>query len=202
MAQKRDYYEVLGVSRTADPKEIKSSYRKLAMKYHPDRNQGDEDAEARFKEAAEAYEVLSDEQKRQLYDRGGFDGLKNSGFAGGNADLGDIFSQFGDIFSDLFGGGFGGGFGFGGGARGPGLSRYRGPRSGPQRVRSAASQVRSESGPQREQVELAHPPRVGGGAGERAPGVDAALGQLDLHVGTGHPHPPAARGGVGGSMRL
>lgn len=119
MAQKRDYYEVLGVSRTADPKEIKSSYRKLAMKYHPDRNQGDEDAEARFKEAAEAYEVLSDEQKRQLYDRGGFDGLKNSGFAGGNADLGDIFSQFGDIFSDLFGGGFGGGFGFGGGARGP-----------------------------------------------------------------------------------
>ena len=118
MSQKRDYYEVLGVSRTADPKEIKSAYRKLAMKYHPDRNPGDDAAEASFKEAAEAYEVLSDENKRHLYDRGGFDGLKNSGFAGGAADMGDIFSQFGDIFSDLFGGGFGGGFGFGG-ARGP-----------------------------------------------------------------------------------
>lgn len=116
MAQKRDYYEVLGVSHNAEAREIKSAYRKLAMKYHPDRNQGDESAEERFKEAAEAYEVLSDTQKRPLYDRGGFDGLKNSGFAGGSVDMNDIFSQFGDIFSDFFGGGFGGGFG---GARGP-----------------------------------------------------------------------------------
>ena len=117
MSAKRDYYDVLGVAREADARTIKSSYRKLAMQYHPDRNPDDPTAENKFKEAAEAYEVLSDSNKRHLYDRGGFEGLKNSGFAG-MSDLGDIFSQFGDIFADFFGGGFGGGFGFGG-ARGP-----------------------------------------------------------------------------------
>ena len=115
MAQKRDYYEVLGVARDADPKSIKSSYRKLALKYHPDRNPGDKEAEEMFKEAAEAYEVLSDDQKRAIYDRAGFDGLRTGGFNPNfTGDLGDIFSHFGDIFSEFFGGGFG----FGG-ARGP-----------------------------------------------------------------------------------
>lgn len=117
MSSKRDYYEVLQVARDADVRTIKSAYRKLAMQHHPDRNPGDETAEDKFKEAAEAYEVLSDEQKRSLYDRGGFEGLRGQGFSGFN-DLGDIFSQFGDIFADFFGGGFGGGFGFGG-QRGP-----------------------------------------------------------------------------------
>ena len=76
MSQRRDYYEVLGVAKDADLKTIKSSYRKLAMQHHPDRNPGDPSAEEKFKEAAEAYEVLSDTQKRSLYDRGGFDALK------------------------------------------------------------------------------------------------------------------------------
>lgn len=117
MAAQRDYYEVLGVPRDADPKAIKAAYRKLALKYHPDRNPDDASAEERFKEAAEAYEVLSDTQKRALYDRAGFDGLKSGGFNPGfSGDLGDIFSQFGDIFSELFGGG---GFGGRGGGRRP-----------------------------------------------------------------------------------
>lgn len=118
MAQ-RDYYEVLGVPRNADDRQIKVSYRKLAMKYHPDRNAGDREAEERFKEAAEAYEVLSDPQKRALYDRAGFDGLKSGGYSPFSGDLGDIFSQFGDIFSEFFGGQspFGGFGGFGGGPR-------------------------------------------------------------------------------------
>ena len=120
MAAKRDYYEVLGVARDADVRTIKSSYRKLALQYHPDRNPDNPEAEEKFKEAAEAYEVLSDDDKRRLYDRGGFEGLKNSGFAGGTGDLGDIFAQFGDIFAEFLGGNpFGGGFGFGGAARGP-----------------------------------------------------------------------------------
>ncbi|MEQ8279633.1 MAG: molecular chaperone DnaJ [Deltaproteobacteria bacterium] len=115
MSQKRDYYEVLGVARDADAATIKSAYRKLALKYHPDRNPDDPSAEDQFKEAAEAYEVLSDQGKRGLYDRAGFDGLRSGGFAPGfTGDIGDIFSHFGDIFADLFGGGaaFGGG-GFG-----------------------------------------------------------------------------------------
>lgn len=118
MSPKRDYYDVLGVARDADPKSIKQAYRKLAMKYHPDRNPGDKEAEERFKEAAEAYEVLADDQKRRLYDRGGFEGLRSSGFSGFSGDVGDIFSQFGDIFAEFFGGGGLGGFGFGGGGRG------------------------------------------------------------------------------------
>ncbi len=100
------YYEILSVSRDADGGIIKKAYRKLAMKYHPDRNPGDNAAEECFKEAAEAYEVLSDEQKRQVYDRFGHDGLKNSGYSGPR-NTGDIFSNINDIFGEMFG--FGGG---------------------------------------------------------------------------------------------
>ncbi len=98
----RDYYEILEVSRSASAEEIKKAYRKVAMKHHPDRNQGDKGAEDRFKEATEAYEVLGDLEKRKIYDRFGLDGLRDSGYSGpGNAN--DIFSNFGDIFGDLFG---------------------------------------------------------------------------------------------------
>ena len=119
MAEKRDYYEVLGVQKNATDDELKKAYRKLAIKYHPDRQQGKSDeekkaAEEKFKEAAEAYDVLSNKDKRARYDQFGFAGAQG-GFGGGGAGMSmdDIFSQFGDIF-----GGFGfGGFG-GGGARG------------------------------------------------------------------------------------
>jgi molecular chaperone DnaJ len=100
---KRDYYEVLGVSKNASEQEIKSSYRKLAMQYHPDRNPGDKQAEEKFKEAAEAYEVLSDSNRRTRYDRFGHEGLRGTGMHDFN-NVNDIFSMFGDIF-----GGFGGG---------------------------------------------------------------------------------------------
>ena len=115
---KRDYYEVLGVSRDIDGKELKKAYRKLAMKYHPDRNPDDKDAEAKFKEATEAYEILGDEQKRAAYDRYGHAGVDQNagagGFGGGGASFSDIF---GDVFGDIFGGAGGG----------------RGGRAGPQR---------------------------------------------------------------------
>lgn len=98
-----DYYEVLGVSRSISADGIKKAYRKLAMKYHPDRNPDDKDAEEKFKEATEAYEVLSDPQKREIYDTYGHEGLKSRGYHGpGNFE--DIFSSFGDIFGDIFGG--------------------------------------------------------------------------------------------------
>ncbi|HMK35599.1 MAG TPA: molecular chaperone DnaJ [Desulfomonilaceae bacterium] len=99
---KRDYYEVLGVERNASGDEIKKSYRKLALQYHPDRNPGDKAAEENFKEAAEAYEVLSDAEKKQLYDRFGHAGLQQTGFQGFR-DFDDIFSSFGDIFEEFFG---------------------------------------------------------------------------------------------------
>ncbi len=100
---RRDYYEVLDVERSATDKDIKKAYRKLAMDLHPDRNPSP-DAEERFKEASEAYEVLSDPQKRSLYDRAGFDGLRGAGFSGfQGVGVEDIFSSFGDIFGDLFG---------------------------------------------------------------------------------------------------
>lgn len=112
---KRDYYEVLGVDRNADEAAIKKAYRQSALKYHPDKNPGDKQAEEKFKEAAEAYEVLSNADKRAKYDRFGHDGLKNmgGGFSGGGMSMDDIFSQFGDIFENAFG--FGGFGGFGGG---------------------------------------------------------------------------------------
>lgn len=115
MSAKRDYYEVLGVQRDADARTIKTAYRKLALKYHPDRNPGDSEAEDRFKEAAEAYEVLSDDSKRALYDRAGHEGLRTGGYNPHFHDFGDIFSHFGDIFAEFFGGGAFGGFGGAGG---------------------------------------------------------------------------------------
>ena len=99
---KRCYYEILSVSRNATEEEIKKSYRRLAMQYHPDRNPGDREAEERFKEAAEAYEVLSDPQKREIYNQYGHEGLSSSGFQGFSG-FEDIFSSFGDIFGDIFG---------------------------------------------------------------------------------------------------
>ncbi|MCC5828312.1 MAG: molecular chaperone DnaJ [Phycisphaeraceae bacterium] len=105
MSAKRDYYEVLAVDRKASSDDIKRAYRKLAMKYHPDRNPGDREAESRFKEATEAYDVLSDAKKRQLYDQYGHEGLRGtSSYDYSHMDVGDIFSMFGDIFGDLFGG--------------------------------------------------------------------------------------------------
>jgi molecular chaperone DnaJ len=119
---KRDYYEILGVSKSATPEEIKKAYRKVAIKYHPDKNPDDPSTEDKFKEAAEAYEILSNPQKKQRYDQFGHQGVGNGGgFSGGGMNMEDIFSQFGDIF----GGGGGGGFEsfFGGGGRGRSVKR-------------------------------------------------------------------------------
>ena len=124
MAEKRDYYEVLGVQKNANADEIKKAYRKAAIKYHPDKNPGDKEAEEKFKEAAEAYDVLSNEEKRARYDKFGHAGMSGAGGAGGFGGFGggfsmdDIFSQFGDIFGGHFGG-------FGG-SRGGGRSVNRG----------------------------------------------------------------------------
>ncbi len=121
MAEKRDYYEVLGVEKNANADDIKKAYRKAAIKYHPDKNPGDKEAEEKFKEAAEAYDVLSNPDKRARYDQFGHAGMSGAagggfgGFSGGGFSMEDIFSQFGDIFGGHFGGGFGG---FGGGSRG------------------------------------------------------------------------------------
>jgi molecular chaperone DnaJ len=124
--EKRDYYEVLGVERNANADEIKKAYRKAAIKYHPDKNPGDKEAEEKFKEAAEAYDVLSNPDKRARYDQFGHAGMNGSAAGGGFGGFGggfsmeDIFSQFGDIFGGHFGGGFGG---FGGGGRGQSVNR-------------------------------------------------------------------------------
>lgn len=133
MANKRDYYEVLGVSKDADQGAIKKAYRKLAMQHHPDRNQGDKDAETKFKEAAEAYDVVGNGEKRAQYDRFGHQafagGAGQGGHPGGFNNMEDIFSAFGDIFG---GGGGGGGFGsmFGGGGGGGRGRRPGGPSKG------------------------------------------------------------------------
>jgi molecular chaperone DnaJ len=121
---KRDYYEILGVTRNSTSDEIKKSYRKVAMQYHPDRNTGDKAAEEKFKEAAEAYEVLSDADKRAQYDRYGHAAVNNGrgGSNGGGMNMDDIFSQFGDVFGDdLFGSFFGGRRGGGGSSRSHGI---------------------------------------------------------------------------------
>lgn len=117
---KRDYYEILGVSKGASAAEIKKAYRKKAIQYHPDKNPDDKDAEAKFKEAAEAYEVLSDGDKKARYDQFGHQAFENGGGGGGfggGMNMDDIFSQFGDIFGGGFGGGGFSGFGGGGGQR-------------------------------------------------------------------------------------
>ncbi len=133
MSTKRDFYEILGVSKTASQEEIKKAYRKVAMQYHPDRNPGDKSAEDKFKEAAEAYEVLNDPDKKSQYDRFGHNafgpGRSGGGFNGGGMNMDDIFSQFGDIFGDDAFGSF-----FGGGRRG-GSSQPRGSRGSNLRVK-------------------------------------------------------------------
>lgn len=138
MDNKRDYYEVLGVEKTATADEIKKAYRKLAIKYHPDKNPGDKAAEEKFKEAAEAYGVLSDPEKRQKYDQfghnmgpQGFGGGQGGFYSGGGMSMEDIFSQFGDIFG---GGGFGGFGGFGG-ATGGSRARRRAHKGTDLRIR-------------------------------------------------------------------
>ncbi|MBZ5859257.1 molecular chaperone DnaJ [Flavihumibacter profundi] len=132
MSTKRDYYEILGVAKTATAEEIKKAYRKVAMQFHPDRNPGDKSAEEKFKEAAEAYEILSDADKRAQYDRYGHAGLGNSGRGfSGSGNMEDIFSQFGDIFGDdIFGSFFGGGT-----SGGRGGQRARGARGSNLRVK-------------------------------------------------------------------
>ena len=124
MSTKRDYYDILGVGKSADATEIKKAYRKLAMKYHPDKNPGDKEAEEKFKEINEAYEVLSDETKRKNYDQFGHEGVNGQGFGGAGGFGGQGFGGFDDIFGDIFGDMFGGGFG--GGSR----PRRRGPERG------------------------------------------------------------------------
>ena len=134
MAEKRDYYEVLGVEKNASAEDIKKAYRKKAIQYHPDKNPGDKEAEEKFKEAAEAYEVLSDPQKRQRYDQFGHAGMGGAGgFSGGFSSMEDIFSQFGDLFESWGMGGSMGGFSsfFGGGGGG----RQRVRRGGDLRVK-------------------------------------------------------------------
>jgi molecular chaperone DnaJ len=121
-ALEQDYYEILGIGRDASDAEIKKAYKRLAVQYHPDRNQGSKEAEEKFKDLAEAYSVLSDPRKRDLYNRFGKDGLQGAGFSPGFQSVDDIFSSFGSIFDDLFG------FSFGGGRR---SRSRRGPRRGP-----------------------------------------------------------------------
>lgn len=123
MSEKRDYYLVLSVTREAGDDDIRKAYRQAALKHHPDRNPGDQAAEAKFKEASEAYSVLSDAEKRAAYDRFGHAGLGGAGFDFGGAGMGDILSHFQDMFSDFFGG-------FGGPGQGGGARRKRGPERG------------------------------------------------------------------------
>lgn len=131
---KRDYYEILGVAKGSSQDEIKKAYRKVAMQYHPDRNPGDKSAEEKFKEAAEAYEILSDADKRSQYDRFGHAGVSGNGrgHGPGHMNMDDIFSQFGDIFGDdIFGSFFGGGAG----TRTRGGQRARGVRGSTLRIK-------------------------------------------------------------------
>lgn len=159
MSEKRDYYEVLVVERQASEDDIRKAYRKLALKYHPDRNKGDPEAEAKFKECTEAYTVLSDADKRAQYDRFGHAGM-GGGFDFQNAGMGDIFSHFQDMFSDFFGG-FGGGGGFG---------NQRGPQRGQDtRVRATITLAEAMVGAKKEvQIRGAAPCEVCSGSGAKA----------------------------------
>jgi molecular chaperone DnaJ len=166
--QKRDYYEILEIERTAQLEDVKKAYKKLALKYHPDRNPGNAEAEEHFKSCSEAYAVLSDANKRSRYDQFGHAGMQ--GADPGFADAGDVFSHFNDIFSDFFGGG-----GFGGGGQQQQRRRRDGPQSGSD-IRTVIRLELSEAvfGAKKE-VELAHPspcePCQGSGAkdGQLAP---------------------------------
>ena len=177
---KPDYYETLGVARNASAADIKKAYRKLALELHPDRNPDDPGAEERFKQASEAYEVLSDAKKREVYDHYGHEGLSGTGYQG-VGDMRDVFSHFQDIFGDLFGGGLGGGFGFGGAPR-------RGGRSGGADLRVAIRLTLEEAafGVERE-IPLDHPspcPRCDGTGGTRTVCV-ACGGQGQVAVARG-----------------
>ena len=168
-SEKRDYYEVLGVTPSVSERDLKKAYRGLAKQLHPDRNPDDPEAEERFKEAAEAYAVLSDPEKRRIYDQFGHQGL-NGGAGGGFADIGDIFSQFGDIFGVDFFGGLGG-FGRSGGSRG----RPDAPQRGAS-VRTTVRLTLQEAvfGLTKE-IELRHPTPCGtcSGSGAKAGGISS-----------------------------
>lgn len=149
MSEKRDYYEILGVARDAPEEEIRRAYRKLALQYHPDRNQGNPEAEAKFKEATEAFSVLSDKEKRVQYDRFGHAGL-GGGFDFSGAGMGDIFSHFQDMFADFFGGFGGGGFG---------TSARRGPDRGQDiRVQATITLEEAMTGAKKEVAIRGHAP--------------------------------------------
>ena len=117
---KEDFYDILGISKGATAAEIKKAYRKKAIQYHPDKNPDNKEAEAKFKQAAEAYEILSDPDKKARYDQYGHSAFEGGGFGGGGMNMDDLFSQFGDIFGSAFGGGGFGGFGGGGQRRAKG----------------------------------------------------------------------------------
>lgn len=138
---KRDFYEILGVSKGVDPKDLKRAYRKLAMKYHPDRNPDDKDADAKFKEATEAYEVLGDAQKRAAYDQYGHAAVDGQGAGYGGGGNGNFSDIFGDVFGDIFGAGGRGGRGRAGPQRGSDL-RYTLELSLEEAVRGAEKQIR------------------------------------------------------------
>jgi molecular chaperone DnaJ len=146
---KRDYYEVLGVERSADKNDLKKAYRKLALELHPDRNPDDPTAEEKFKEASEAFQVLSDPEKRALYDRYGHAGLEGAGHRG-FTNMGDIFSQFQDIFSDFFGGSdiFGGGFS---------RTRRRGPVQGENLHTTVEITLKEAAFGVKREISLSHP---------------------------------------------
>lgn len=167
---KRDYYEVLGVDKNASADELKKAYRKLALKYHPDRNPDDKEAEEKFKEAAEAYSVLSDPDKKARYDQFGHAGVDGQGGFGGGAgmNMNDIFSQFGDIFGDLFGGGRGGFGGFSGfGGFGGGHQR-RTPRGTNLRIKVKLTLEEIESGAEKKiKVNKYVPCKTCGGSGSK-----------------------------------
>ena len=194
MSDNRDYYEILGVERGASDEEIKKAYRALALKYHPDKNKGDDEAESRFKEAAEAFEVLSDPEKRGAYDRYGDDGLRNMGFEGfQNVRTEDIMGSFSSIFGDLFGaGGAGGGFSSGMFERGePSASRGADLRQ-PLRVTFREAALGGSR-------ELALPGPAGESRIEVRIPATVTDGQVLRIAGKGH---PGANGGPGGDLLI